>query len=74
MSSPSARPLQGRSNSRGERASVGCMGRRTADIWVRMDERRLPIPPLEDTMKRYLDALEGLQVSAVTMHARSAGN
>jgi hypothetical protein len=50
------------------------MGRRTADIWVRMDERRLPIPPLEDTMKRYLDALEGLQVSAVTMHARSAGN
>lgn len=23
----------------------------------------LPIPPLEDTMKRYLRALEGLQVS-----------
>jgi carnitine O-acetyltransferase len=25
----------------------------------------LPIPPLEDTMKRYLKALEGLQVSTL---------
>lgn len=38
-----------------------------------MDNCRLPIPPLEDTMKRYVDALEGLQVSAGTMHAGFAG-
>lgn len=30
----------------------------------------LPIPPLEDTMKRYLKALEGLQVSRLLHRAR----
>lgn len=29
----------------------------------------LPIPPLEDTMKRYLKALEGLQVSTLLYRA-----
>lgn len=32
----------------------------------------LPIPPLDDTMKRYLRALEGLQVSTECSSERSA--
>lgn len=49
-------------------------GRGDITLKYQSDLPKLPIPPLEDTMKRYVKALEGLQVSVRVFYVHVASS